>query len=74
VKVRFAGVKVSGALLPPEPVPENVATCGLKAVLSVIVTAPLIEPAAVGVKVIAMLHFAFEARVVPQVVPLELIA
>jgi len=74
LKVRLAGVNVSGAVLPPEPVPENVATCGLNDVLSVMVAAPLIAPAAVGLNVTAILHLAFAASDAPHVVPLELMA
>jgi hypothetical protein len=74
VKVKVAGVKVRGTAFPPEPVPVSVTSCGLKDVASVMVTAPLREPAAVGINVTAMLHFAFDASEEPQVVPLELIA
>lgn len=71
---RLAGVKVRGAIFPPDPVPDSVTSCGLKDVPSVIVIAPLTAAAAVGVKVTAMLHLAFEASAEPQVVPLELMA
>lgn len=67
-------MNVSGAVLPPKPVPESDTSCVLKEVASVMVSAPLMAPAAVGENVTAMLHLAFNAREAPQVVPLELIA
>ena len=73
-KVSVVGVNVSGAVPPPEPVPERPTSCGENPAVSVIVTAPLMLPLAVGVNVTAMLHFAFEASEAPQVVPLELVA
>jgi hypothetical protein len=43
-------------------------------VASLIASAPFTLPFAVGVKVSAILHFAFAASDAPQVVPLELTA
>jgi hypothetical protein len=73
-KVIVEGVKVKGAVVPPVPVPESATSCGENPELSVIVTAPLMLPLAVGVNVTAILHLAFEASDAPQVVPLELMA
>src|SRR5579864_1091935 len=72
--VMVAGVKVSGGVVPPEPVPESATSWVLNEVLSLTVRPPLIAPFAVGEKVIAMLHFALEAREAAQVVPVELTA
>jgi hypothetical protein len=73
-KVSVVGVNVSGAVPPPDPVPESPTSCGEKPAVSVIAIAPLMLPLAVGVKVTAMLHLAFDANDDPQVVPLELVA
>ncbi len=73
-KLRLVGVKVSGAVPPPEPVPESPTSCGENPAVSVMVTAPLMLPLAVGVNVTAILHLAFDASEAPQVVPEELIA
>jgi hypothetical protein len=69
-KVRVAGVKESGVVPPPVPVPENGTICGEYSPPGVIATAPLIAPFAVGVNVTAILHLAFAARDDPHVVPL----
>jgi len=74
VNIKVGGVKVSGAVPPPEPVPESPTSCGENPVASVMVTAPLMLPLAVGVKVAAILHLAFDASEAPQVVPEELMA
>src|SRR5436305_136269 len=50
------------------PAPESVTLCGLPAALSVIVTAPVRVPVAVGVNVRLMAQFAPAASDVPQVV------
>ena len=71
-KLRDAGENVRGAVAPPEPVPESATTCGGNPEASVMVSAPLMLPFAVGVNVTAILHFAFEASDAPQVVPAEL--
>jgi hypothetical protein len=73
-KVIVAGVNVSGAVEPPEPVPVSAISCGEKDVPLVTETAPLIAPFSVGVNVAAILQVAFEARVAPHVVPVVLIA
>lgn len=74
VKVRLAGVKESGGVLPPEPVPDRVTSCVLNDVPSVMAMAPFTVPAAVGVNVTAILHLALDASDPVQVVPVELIA
>lgn len=74
VKARVVGVNESGGVLPPEPVPDRLTSCGLNEVPSLIDTAPSIAPAAVGVKVTAILHFALDASDPVQVVPAEFIA
>lgn len=74
VKVRVVGMKESGGVPPPEPVPENATICGLNDVLSVMDKSPLIAPAAVGVNVTATLHFPLDASDPVQVVPGELMA
>lgn len=50
------------------PVPDKEATCGDPEALSVIVTAPVLPPVAVGVKVTFSEHVASEANVPPQFV------
>jgi hypothetical protein len=72
-KLNVVGVNVKGAVAPPEPVPESPTSCGENPAVSVMVTAPLMLPFAVGVKVTAILHLAFDASEAPQVVPLELV-
>jgi hypothetical protein len=74
LKVRVVGVKVSGAVAPPDPVPERPTSCGENPTESVIVTAPLMLPFALGVNVTAILHLALDASDAPQVVPLEFVA
>jgi hypothetical protein len=74
VKVTVVGEKVSGAVLPPEPVPESAMSCGENPAASVMLTAPLTLPFAVGVNVIAILHLAAAPSDAPQVVPVELMA
>src|SRR5436309_543626 len=49
------------------PAPESVTLCGLPAALSVMVTAPVRGPVAVGVNVRVMAQFAPAARDAPQV-------
>ena len=49
------------------PVPDIVELCGLLLAESVTVSFPVRFPVTVGVKVTLMVHFAFEARVEPQV-------
>ena len=71
-KLRDAGENVRGAVAPPEPVPDSATSCGENPAASVMVSAPLMLPFAVGVNVTAILHFAFEASEAPQVVPAEL--
>src|SRR5580658_8724724 len=61
-RLRLVGVKVSGAVLPPDPVPVSATSCGLKDVPSVSVTAPSTAPADCGANVTAMLHFALDAN------------
>src|SRR5580692_12111692 len=73
-KASVAGVKVSGGVLPPDPVPESATSCGENPAPSVSVTAPLMLPFVVGVKVTARLHLALGASDAPQVVPAELTA
>lgn len=73
-RLTLDGVKVSGAVLPPDPVPVSATSCGLNVVPSVIVTAPETAPADCGANVTATLHLAFDASEVPQVVPLGLTA
>jgi hypothetical protein len=72
--VTEAGVNVSGAVLPPEPVPERLTTCGLNELPSLRLSEPLIAAVAVGVNVTAMLHFAAAASDPVHVVPVVLIA
>ena len=74
MNVSDVGLKVRGAVAPPEPVPESATNCGENAAASLMATAPLTLPLEVGVNVTAILHLAFEAKETPQVVPLELIA
>src|SRR5947209_3330431 len=52
----------------PAPVPESAMLCGLPASLSVMVTAPVRAPVAVGVNVTVMAQFAPAASDAPQVV------
>jgi hypothetical protein len=52
-KDKLAGEKVSGALEPPEPVPDRPTSCGLNCALYAIVSAPLMVPFTVGWKVTA---------------------
>ena len=70
----MVGVKVRGAVPPPEPVPESPTSSGENPVASVIVRAPLMLPLAVGVNVTATLHLAFDANEAAQVVPVALTA
>jgi hypothetical protein len=73
-KATLAGLKVNGAVPPPDPVPDNATSCGENPEASVIASAPFTLPFAVGVNVTAILHFAFVANDAPQVVPVELTA
>src|SRR5580704_9749456 len=73
-KESVAGVKVSGAVAPPEPVPVSAMSCGENPAASVMATAPSMLPFALGVKVTAILHLAFDASDAPQVVPTVLMA
>ena len=50
------------------PVPVKAAACGLLLALSLILSCPVLVPFAVGVKVTLIVHFAFAARLVVQVV------
>src|SRR5207237_10431333 len=74
LKEKLAGEKVNGcgvAALAPVPVSE--VTWGLGSAPCVRVSAPFTAPLVVGLKVTAMVQFAFAARVVPQgVLPLPL--
>jgi len=72
--VSVVGEKVSGAVVPPEPVPESAMSCGENPAPSVMATEPLTLPSADGVKVTAILHLAFDASEAAQVVPVELMA
>src|SRR5947199_376563 len=60
----LAGAGVGAAVA----VPERVTVCGLPAALSVMVTAPVRAPVAVGVNVTVMAQFAPAASDAPQVV------
>src|SRR5450755_791233 len=67
--VTLAGVNFNGAVEPPVPLPVNMASCGLKAASSVMVSTPLIVAVASGVNVTAMVHVSPAPRLAPQVVP-----
>jgi len=70
-KERLVGVNVRGGAAPPVPLPESATSIGLDAALKLIVTAPLIVPFDLGVKVTEMVHLVFPASEAPQgVVPL----
>src|ERR1039457_519354 len=67
---RLVGENVSGALDPPEPLPDRPTSCGLNGALCVTVSAPLMLPFTVGWKVTASVQLLWAANVVPQgVVP-----
>ena len=69
--VKLVGLNVSGEVGPDTPVPESVASCGVNAALCDTVTAPLMAPLAVGLKVTDIVHLASAARLVLHgVVPL----
>jgi len=72
--VSVAGLKVSGEVAPPLPVPESWISCGEYEVPFVTAIAPLKLPFAEGVNVMARAHLAFAANVALQVVPVEVIA
>jgi hypothetical protein len=60
-------VRLVGETEALEPVPVKVTVCGLSLALSVMVTVPLAEPAAVGVKVTLIVQAVPSAMPVPQV-------
>lgn len=66
-KLRLVGLKLTGLLTVPVPVPARAIICGLRAALSLMVIAPAIDPATVGEKVALTVHFAFAAIVPVQV-------
>jgi len=49
------------------PLPPKLTTCGLPAALSVMITEPVLLPAAAGVKVTLMVQLAPTAKLAPQV-------
>lgn len=61
-KVLLTGVNVTGTM----PVPESGTVCGLPGALSVMVKAPVRDPAWFGVKTIAILQFCPAANVLPH--------
>jgi len=50
------------------PVPFRLEVCGLPTALSLTLRVPVLVPVAVGVKVTLIVHFAFAARLLVQVV------
>ena len=65
-KDKLVGENVSGALVPPDPVPDNGTFSGLKEALYATVSAPLMAPFTVGRNVTATVQRALAARLVPQ--------
>ena len=63
----FAGVTVIDVNPAVDPVPVRFAVCGLLLALSVTVSVPVRLPTTVGVNVTLIVHLAFPATVVPQV-------
>jgi hypothetical protein len=61
------GVTVTDVSWTAVPVPERLTVWGLLLALSVIVTSPVLVPAAVGVNVMLIVHFPKAATVNPQV-------
>lgn len=70
-KLRLAGLKVSGEVAPFCPVPLSPPTTGFPEDVGLMVSAPLMIPLVVGVKLTEIVHLDFEARVpVHGLVPL----
>jgi hypothetical protein len=66
-KFRLVGESVAAAATGTIPIPLRATSCGDPLVLSMTVTFPVREPAAVGVKATAIVQLAPAATVVPQV-------
>ena len=67
VKDALAGLKLTGLVTVPLPVPLNATICGLPDALSFIVNAPEIEPGTLGENVTLMVQVLLAAIVPVQV-------
>ena len=70
-KDKLTGLKTSGGVWPPVPLPERATIWGVELIDWVTVSVPLMEPLVFGVKVTERVHEARLAKLVPHgVVPL----